>query len=278
MNGGREKNGDVSINWQEFAFGLQKYRRKTIAFGAKDKTVKKGHSDEVYIRELSITEAGIGCAIWDASIIISRCLEYYGKQESEEGKIQNLWENERVIELGAGVGLPGIVCSRFARECVITDCIPKLIDNIRYNVRLNSDSDNSLNPEYAMRVQEAARVEMLDWHEVSDEGVFKEKFDVVFGSELVYTGDVEHIQCLIDVVDRLLKSDGVFYSIQSTDRDGMAVFTALLRESGFEVTALPVPERFLGNYGTKQLPETYKFYTVWKSGIEINYPVFGTEI
>eukprot|EP00475_Leptophrys_vorax_P012487 TRINITY_DN18936_c0_g1_i1.p1 TRINITY_DN18936_c0_g1~~TRINITY_DN18936_c0_g1_i1.p1 ORF type:complete len:261 (+),score=60.92 TRINITY_DN18936_c0_g1_i1:44-784(+) len=240
---------------------------------------------------MSITEAGIGCALWDAAIIISRCFEYYGNRDTtREGEPTNCWENVRMIELGAGVGLPGIVCSRYAKRCVLTDCIPKLIDNLNYNVRLNSDEDNSMNPELARRVKQAARVAMLDWHDIVDAksdstGGSREEdddddahtYEVVFGSELVYTGDAEHIECLIRVVDHVLQPDGVFYSIQSTDRDGMAVFVEQLKENGFEVVDLPVPDRFLGNYGTKQLPETYKFYTVWRSGHPLRYPIFGTE-
>jgi protein N-lysine methyltransferase METTL21D len=274
MNGGREKIGDsVAINWQEFAFGLQKFRRKTVGFGKK--TGKKSWEDEVYLREMSITEAGIGCALWDAAIIISRCLDYYGKL--------NTWKNQRMIELGAGVGLPGIVCARFAKQVVITDCLESLVQNLKYNVSLNSNPEDSLEPILAENVRNAALVDLLDWHDVDQHDFLKrysadgQPFDIVFGSELVYTGDKEHIQFLIRVVDRILKPDGIFYSIQSTDRDGMKLFVELLNEAGFNVQDIAVPEHFLGDYGTNQLPETYKFYSVWRKQVEVNYPIFGKE-
>jgi predicted nicotinamide N-methyase len=189
-----------------------------------------------------------------------------------------------MIELGAGVGLPGIVASRFAKQVVITDCLDNLVQNLKYNVSLNANPEDSLVPELAENVKNSAQVQLLDWHDVDQEDFLKrysengDPFDVVFGSELVYTGDREHIRFLIRVVDRMLKQDGVFYSIQSTDRDGMAVFKELLDDAGFEVQSLPVPERFLGDYCTNQLPEKYNFYSAWrKSFFCVNYPILGTE-
>lgn len=61
--------GSTGINWREHV--LRKHRRKTVPFGDYDKE-ERSHSDEIYIRELSIVDGGIGCALWDASIILSR--------------------------------------------------------------------------------------------------------------------------------------------------------------------------------------------------------------
>ena len=64
----REIIGKTNINWQEVAFGSGKNRRKTIGFGKYDKKEKQ-YEDEFYIRELSILDGGIGCAIWDVRVM-----------------------------------------------------------------------------------------------------------------------------------------------------------------------------------------------------------------
>jgi len=84
MLGGREKIGDVRINWQQFAFGSGHTRRKTIGFGDYHK-ITRCHDYEVYIREVSIVEGGLGCAVWDAAIILSRWI--WDHQEMFAGKI-----------------------------------------------------------------------------------------------------------------------------------------------------------------------------------------------
>ena len=63
----REKIGKTNTNWQEFALGAGKNRRKTIGFGKYDKK-ERCYEDELYIRELSILDGGIGCAVWDVCI------------------------------------------------------------------------------------------------------------------------------------------------------------------------------------------------------------------
>ncbi len=73
----------------------QKNKRKTIGLGVYYKKDKRWDL-EIYIRELSIAEAGLGCALWDASIILSRCI-YTNPQ---------IFQGQKVLEVGSGCGLP----------------------------------------------------------------------------------------------------------------------------------------------------------------------------
>jgi predicted nicotinamide N-methyase len=66
---------------------------------------------------LSLSEAGLGCALWDASIILSRSL--FAQRE--------LLKGTKILEVGAGCGLPAIVAGLFANEVVGTDYIEKVI-------------------------------------------------------------------------------------------------------------------------------------------------------
>ena len=63
----RERIGKTNINWQEIAFGAGKNRRKTICFGKYDPKERQ-YEDELYVREISIIEGGIGCAVWDVRL------------------------------------------------------------------------------------------------------------------------------------------------------------------------------------------------------------------
>ncbi len=100
----------------ELATSLQKNKRKTFGFGAYIKKERRWVGNEVHIRELSIGEAGLGCALWDASIILGRCL--FAQRALLAGK--------KILEVGAGCGLPAIIAGMFAAEVVGTDYIDKV--------------------------------------------------------------------------------------------------------------------------------------------------------
>lgn len=65
--------------------------------------------------------------LWNAGRLTSQYLEENAK---------TLVENKCVLELGAGAGLPSIICAlRGARKAVVTDYPdPELIDNLQYNI------------------------------------------------------------------------------------------------------------------------------------------------
>jgi hypothetical protein len=46
---------------------------------------------------------------------------------------------------------------------------------------------------------------------------------------------------------------------------GVQLFLELIADCGFTYEAVPVAEQYLGNYGTGQRFETYKFYTFRRS-------------
>eukprot|EP01027_Heterolobosea_sp_BB2_P006168 GEZU01009358.1.p1 GENE.GEZU01009358.1~~GEZU01009358.1.p1 ORF type:complete len:288 (+),score=83.16 GEZU01009358.1:63-926(+) len=264
MNNGREKIGATNINWQEAAFGAGKNRRKTIGFGKYDKKEREWE-DEIYLRELSIIEAGIGCALWDAGIILSRWI--YDNA--------SLFATKRVMELGSGVGLPGIIAARYSKEVYLTDYIEKLVENLEYNIKINttyeSDDEKSEDPAVQRKVQlkknikQTAKAMFFDWHDLDnqpDKCPAVEPVDILLGSELIYTGDPEHAKCLVRVIDKYLNRDpdAFFMHILSDDRDGVPNFIKFMDEGGFSVEIIPVPDKYMGNFNTKQRPETYKFY------------------
>jgi len=256
MLNGREKVGEVNFNYQEFAFGKGKYRRKTWGFGKYNKKDKSWSDFEINIREISIIEGALGCAVWDAGVIMSRWA-YANK---------DLFANQEVIELGSGCGLPGFVVSRYCKSIVLTDYIDQVLENLTYNLQLNygeneEDESKQSRAEYLKRT----KVQYLNWDLIDTDptnGIPLEQADIIMGSELTYSP--LSVETLVKVIKKYLKPNGVFYEVLSDDRDGVGLFMEKIKAEGYDVNIHPVPEQHLGNFGTHQRPETYKFYTFKK--------------
>jgi predicted nicotinamide N-methyase len=286
MKNGREKIGAPSIDWKGVAFGVGKNRRKTVGFGSFNKKERQ-YDDEFYIRELSIVDGGIGCALWDAAIILSRWI-YSCQQHSSSNPI---FDNKIILELGAGVGLPGICAARWARQCFLTDYLTPVNENLQYNVDINASVLSETDPvkiNLKNNIRNSSHVIMLNWDHIWDEDLLlqddpnialipRRNVDIILGSELTYTGNNSTINNLVKVIDTFLKHNGVFVEVLSDDRDGVSQFLEDVKNNGYTYKIIPVEERYLGNYGTKQRPETYKFYVFVRQGEDINNPLF-TEI
>ncbi|KYQ90986.1 hypothetical protein DLAC_07875 [Tieghemostelium lacteum] len=269
MLNGREKNGDLNIDWKEYALGANHFKRKTVGFGKYDKKERE-YQKELYIREMSIIQGGIGCAIWDAAIILSRWI--YAHPEA--------FTNKSVLELGSGVGLPGILSSYYANDVTLTDYLEPLIDNLKYNVDLNArqgldiDSDqedeetiSNLIKSDPQNIKNKIKIQYLNWDDI-EKLENTQQYDIIFGSELTYS--LLSVDNLIKVIQKFLKPNGIFYEILSDDRDGVSYFVEEMNKKGFIGHIVPVPAQYLGNYGTKQRAETYKFYTFRFNNNEIN--------
>lgn len=274
------------FNVYSIAMNNKKYHRRTVVVTKRD-----GESPfAVFIREMSFINGGVGCAIWDGAIILSRWLF-----EHEE-----LVKDKEVLELGAGVGLPGIVCSKFAKRTVLTDYVPHLLCNLVYNIWLNShpledkeEADDvydglpyDVNTLWNSRKEGEANmrncyVSHLDWFndkydgeapeeiEVPDVpkgikgymsklGGEEDKFDLIIGSEIIYL-DRDYTE-LADLIERRLKPNGVVVICLSTDRAGQDGWRKLMESRGFCVERQFPPEYMLGSYGSHQRPENYSIY------------------
>ena len=97
--------------------------------------------------------------------------------------------------------------------------------------------------------------------------------DVMLGSELTYS--TLACEALADTVEILLKEEGVFYEVLSSDRDGVSVFSDLMRQRGFECYRKQVPNSLTVDLGTRkwchQDKEMFYFYT-WKKS-KSDYPI-----
>ncbi|KAL0221266.1 hypothetical protein RCL1_001120 [Eukaryota sp. TZLM3-RCL] len=251
---------DLSIDWSQVAFGRGKNRRKTVTFGKFNKSHDM-YDDEFYIRELSIVDAGLGSGLWDAAIIFSRFIY----------ENSHIFENKTIIELGCGVGLCSIVAARFGSSVIATDYMQSILDNLNYNIQLNDYTDKDLPPLIKGRPDVASimMTRLLDWTCPEEVCHSLPKPDIIIGSELTYS--TLNIHDLAKTLDLLAKPTTVFYEILSTDREGVGEFLDVIKSRGWTVSINPVPERYMGNFKTKQRSEDYMFYT-FRPSSECIYP------
>eukprot|EP00054_Salpingoeca_dolichothecata_P018636 m.114719 g.114719 ORF g.114719 m.114719 type:complete len:349 (+) comp22947_c0_seq4:3-1049(+) len=161
MLNNRAKAGGPPVDWLSLALG-KKYQRKTIGLGAFDENKKK-YEHQVHIRELCIATGALGCAIWDGGVILARFIF----------ENRHMFANQTVLELGSGCALPGIVAARVATHVSMTDYVNQVIDNIKYNIDLNSnldedeDSDedepNPWPPDMRRDIKQHTTAGFLDW-------------------------------------------------------------------------------------------------------------------
>jgi len=211
-------------------------------------------------------------------------------------------QNKFVVEMGAGVGLPGILAGRFASKVVLTDYIQTVLDNLRYNVQINTNCEEAQNEqqvEQKKKMLAACEVMYLNWYDIDyliykdaeskqqvsssqveqqlksvqqieNKDIRPEEFtkmlpgkhccELMLGSELTYTSCTETISHLAKMADFYMKPGSAFVEILSTDRDGVALFCEEIKKYQFTYKVYKVPERYMGNFKTKQRPEEYRFY------------------
>ncbi|XP_061571396.1 protein N-lysine methyltransferase METTL21A [Cololabis saira] len=122
-------------------------------------------------RDLSLQQdwekSGVAAVVWDAAVVLCMYLEL--------GKVE--LEGKRVIELGAGTGLAGIVAVLLGAHVTITDREPAL-ELLSANVRTN----------LPQHLHESVVVSELTWGERLDRYP-SGGFHLVLGADIVYLED-----------------------------------------------------------------------------------------
>lgn len=107
-------------------------------------------------------DVGVAAVVWDAAIVLGRYLE----------KIASQLQGKKVIELGAGTGLTGIVASLLGGKVTITD--RKMALNV---TKMNVEGNLGEN-------QNAVEIKELEWGQ--NVSSFSPPFDFVLGADVVY--------------------------------------------------------------------------------------------
>jgi predicted nicotinamide N-methyase len=115
--------------------------------------------------------------IWEASLVLANRISGMAPQHGQ-----------RWLELGAGLGVVGIVATAFQHEVTITEYDRHALDFIRANAHLNGCTPNE--------------IRRLDWMQPD----LDTRFDRIFGSELIYSE--KSFPALRTLFLSLLKPDG----------------------------------------------------------------------
>jgi predicted nicotinamide N-methyase len=139
---------------------------------------------------------GPGGRVWDGSACLARFIATSSIwcPRVRSGQI-------RIIELGAGVGLPSLTCAKLGATSVCVTDREQYVDLLRQNVNHN------------LTVSEAAkvRVQALEWGQVKSfwKGGGSRRYDLVLASELLGVGDEGLFDLLIKTLEDLCDDDTV---------------------------------------------------------------------
>lgn len=103
---------------------------------------------------------------------------------------------EYVIKLGTGVGITGIIASKYCKFIVLTDAFDNVLDLLQRNVDSNNCNSSST------LVRKLFWGKPIEHKEQSDSTQIPEKFDVLMASDVVY--EKECIVPLWESIDRYL--------------------------------------------------------------------------
>ena len=92
---------------------------------------------------------------------------------------RQLLTSSRVLELGAGIGVPALLAGRVCRELIITDSNDAVVERLRRNVELNVGEMNCSG--------DAVRVENVSWGADLFPNNLARSVDVVIGSDVIYS-------------------------------------------------------------------------------------------
>ncbi|KAK6057706.1 hypothetical protein COOONC_04738, partial [Cooperia oncophora] len=146
-------------------------------FSAREKSVTIG-SFVVHLKQ-SWNENGVAGVLWDSAIVLSEYLNTHVE----------LVRDRRVLELGAGVGLPSIIAAKLSASKVLATDQPSAISLLRENLIANLREEEMT----------AASTVPLDWTALPEEPL---SADIILGADLVYNAEV--FEALREVMEKFI--------------------------------------------------------------------------
>jgi protein-lysine N-methyltransferase EEF2KMT len=171
---------------------------------------------EVYISErpsLLVSGGTTGMRTWEASLLLSEWL----LGQDVQGK--------KVLELGAGTGLVGILAAKRGAKVMATDGSEVVITNIRKNFELNDV---------------IAETQTLWWGEEDD--ILRQEWDFVLGADITYDED----ECAILAGTYALSLKGGGMGIIAATVRNENTLRVFVRECGTDFAELELTPEMLG--------------------------------
>ena len=131
--------------------------------------------------------------IWEASIVLCEHLSQI-----------DIKTNARILELGAGIGLSGMMLGAKGHTVTVTD----YNDDALALLRKNKEHNNL----------KAVQVKKLDWFHPD----VSTSYDIIFGSELIYKEQL--MDPVLELLKKYLKPDGTVFIAHDVNRKIMVEF------------------------------------------------------
>lgn len=167
--------------------------------------------------------------LWDGAFLLARYLENTGVFPA------GFWNGRHCVELGAGCGLTGLVAWLLGTSVTLTD-LPSATEHTKRCVTTNVDRLGRISPTLGQR---SADIQVKDytWDSSEDLQHLCPPYDVVFGSDIVYSAEgsgslVEALRVLCGPSSLVLIS----YKPRGLQED---VFFTKLANSGFTISCVP---------------------------------------
>ncbi|OWM69125.1 hypothetical protein CDL15_Pgr025312 [Punica granatum] len=176
-----------------------------------------------------------GQLVWPGAMLLN---EYLSKNV-------DLLKGCSVIELGSGVGITGILCSRFCREVVLTDHNDEVQKILKKNIELHSSKDHSHHAELV--------AEKLEWGN-SDQinQILRRRpggFDLILGADIYILGSVpllfDTVKQLLQVRERDCCKFILAYVSRAKIMDSLVVSEAI--RHGMQINEIPGTRSVVGN-------------------------------
>ena len=143
--------------------------------------------------------------LWEAAIVLAQFLagQDYGPET-------------RLLELGAGLGVPGLAAAAAGGEVTLTDYEEQILDFERISAAASRLPD--------------VRFEILDWKNPPA----MERYDILAGAEILFRE--EFFEPLLEVMRRALKPGGVVYLAHDIRRQSLKPFLEMA-EAEYNIAA-----------------------------------------
>ncbi|XP_029906801.1 EEF1A lysine methyltransferase 3 [Myripristis murdjan] len=151
-------------------------------------SVYKFIGEELRISQLFSANLGVAAPVWDAALHLCR---YFEEQSLD-------LRGKRIIELGAGTGLVGILAARLGADVTLTD-LPLAVPQLETNVSANRPS----------RGWPATPPAVLPLSWGQDQLSFPSDWDLVLGADIVYLSETYPL--LLETLVHLCKNGAVVY-------------------------------------------------------------------
>ncbi|KAH7650210.1 hypothetical protein FG379_003289 [Cryptosporidium bovis] len=196
-----------------------------------------------------------GVHLWSSSIVAS----YWMKELSRDS---NTFCGKKILELGCGCGLMGIVltiytklfCNSYPSQVLLTDVSEIALSNAEINIQLNSEL--LINSNNIIKTKYLNWYDKNSWARLVDESIYLSTnnsnsdmthptFDIIIGSDLIYNYDME-IK-LSETIFQLLNENGTFYYVHRHDRLCSSKFKESLEKQGLTCQETNSPLEYINN-------------------------------